>query len=410
MLRRSLFGLFALTALATAVGCQDTPPAEERDATETTLVAGGFANDVTVNEDSLVIPTRLFGAKLRRRIDTYRSAIEAGQSPEAVEPVLLVGDRQADATDATGELRADARNPYGFIRRAVAYREEGAVVIIDTEQAALDEVFTELNEGRTLQAGVLPQADETPDLVPLVQKTFKKTLPLIEWDDKVVFDKNGAKITIKGGSVSLATAIDVGAEISGKKVDHVHAIVDTQLGSTFTIELSGERGFTASPSADVFEGSWPVGAVGPVPVTLAVKVTVGCDVKTTGRASAGAAIAYTAGIKSGVVYDKGKPLEPVFDGVKVEPTLYPPTFDVRGKAEAKCYLRPQVSVLLFDVAGPYVTPTTYGKLAATSSPKLATVSVGLTATVGAKLTVFGKDLGSYEKDVYAFEKELWRSN
>lgn len=405
MLRRSLVGLFALSLLGVA-GCQDTT-VEESETTSGTLVASGFANDVIVHESELVVPSRLVTTTLRRRIDTYRSAIEAGESPDAVEPVLLVGDRQADATDASGEIRPDAENPYGFIRRALSYRDEGDVVVIATEQASLDEVFTELDEGRTLQAGVQPQ---NADLLPQVQKTFKKTLPVIKWKDKVLFDKNGAKITIKGGSLSLDTAIDVGADISGKKVEHVHAIVDTQIGSTFTIELSGEKGFTASPSADVFKGSWPIGAVGPVPVTLAVKATVGCDVKTTGRVAASTAIAFTAGIKSGAIYDQGKALEPVEGGVKFKPTLYPPTFESGGKTDAKCYLRPQVSVLLFDVAGPYVTPTTYGKLAATTSPKRATVSVGFTATVGAKLTVFGKDLGSYEKDVYSFEKELWRSN
>ncbi|HVH41943.1 MAG TPA: hypothetical protein VM925_06350 [Labilithrix sp.] len=401
---RALF-LFFVGIITGSTACQDSTVAAVSD--EADLVAKVLANNADVRDDRLIFPQVLVDAKLRSRIDHFRAELAAGKRPEDIENVILLGDRQADAADASGKLNENVPNPYGFIRRALSYHDEGGKTVIMTEHASLEEAFAELSEGRTIEVGAQPRS---ADLSPQVRKTFTKTIPLLEFGEQNLLQDDRVTVKLRSGSVDLDAAIDLAADISAFKLQHAHVIVDARIGSELVLEASSREAFTVSPKTDVFAAHWPIGMLGPIPVTLALKATIGCDVQAAAHVVATAGLSASASVRGGVSYDRGKSVEPIFEHPSFTPTVISPKVDAGANASTKCYLRPQISVLFYDVAGPFVTPGVYGKLEASVAPFQARAAVGFTTNVGGKLSIFGKDLASIDKEVFAVERELWRSN
>lgn len=93
-------------------------------------------------------------------------------------------------------------------------------------------------------------------------------------------------------------------------------------------------------------------------------------------------------------------------------TIKPVVISGMIKARQKLIITPEVSVKLYDVVGPYFTPEMYEQIdAALASPSLdwnASLKVGLDATVGANVTILGKQLANYSK-TYSTDKDLWIS-
>src|SRR5262249_2468724 len=112
-------GSLLFLALVGLVACSGDDSNSDSGSAGDDLVGTILAKSAKVEPDRIVFPKEKVTANLRGRIDKFERAIASGQAREGIESVVLVGDRQDDATDASGQLRKGLDNPYGYLRRAL---------------------------------------------------------------------------------------------------------------------------------------------------------------------------------------------------------------------------------------------------------------------------------------------------
>jgi hypothetical protein len=370
-------------AILAAVGlfaCTVDSSAEQAESTDSSIVSKVLADSAEVHADRLVFPKNAFPSDLRARLDAHEAN------------VILASDRQSNAVDASGKVREGVANPYGFLRRAVSYRDEGDKTIVLTEQASLDEAFENLHSlGRSAS-------------------TLHFVVPVVDVADKELYSEQGLTVRARHGFVTLDTTIDLGADIGFFKLNDAHVITDALIKSGLEIEANLDGSFEKKFEKEVFRGSWPIGSIGPIPVTLGLGVNIGCEISSNGRMQASSGVTIDTTIRGGVSYEKSAGTKPIFAKPEVTPSLITPTIAGHGTGTPRCFLRPQLEVLLFDVAGPFVAPELSATLKVNGPPVAASLDGGLALDIGGQLRIFGKDLGAIDYRVYSIEKELWKSN
>jgi len=394
-----------IAAVAAATGCATPAEGDGAETGNDEIVAHVLSDKVEVRADSLVFPKDVFPKALRGKIDGFVAAKAAGTQAE---PVILVADRQKDAIDETGALKADIGNPYGYIRRALSYRDEGERTVVTTEIASIEEAFQELDENGTIEIGAKPTS--AGGLRPQAQKTFKATIPVVNLNNRTIFEKSGLLVRIKTGKIVLDTNVDLGVNVSFFRLKEAHVVVDADVRSELELEAV-LGGIDTTFDQTVFQGRWPIGSLGPIPITAGVTASVECNLKGQANASATAgARADIKGIKAGVRYERDKGVDAIGDKGDFIPEIIPPrlNFQPSATAQVRCLLKPTIDVRLWDVAGPNVTPALVARLDVSTPPPTAVLHGGVDVLVGGTLQVFGKELGKVEKSVWSFEKELWR--
>ena len=403
-LRPSFLLVVAVSSLA-ACTATSAPTEEPVSVSDSAVVGSVLTDTVEVRADRLVFDKGTVPAILRSRIDAYAKARKGGASREAVDNVILAGDRQTDATDASGQIREGIGNPYGFVRRAVSFEDRGDKTIVMTERVSLDEAFQEFNEGKIIQVGTQPAER---GLTPRMNSELHYNIPVINMNGKELYSSGGATVRLKTGYVNLDTVVDLGADISWFSLGSAHVVIDANVDSELVVETSLAGPFHKSFSKEVYRGSWPIGSIGPVPVTLGLVATVGCDVDANGQATASAGVGMKIAMKGGVKYDKDDGTSPVWENPRFTPRAIAPQIQLAGRVTTRCYVRPQISIMLFDAAGPTLTPDLAAKLDATYAPLKATLTGELGLDVGGKLEIFGKHLGEVNYHLFTVDKQLWQ--
>jgi hypothetical protein len=391
-LRPSFLAFLAVSLGACAV---ESAPSEEPTTVADSAIVGQVLGDTAdVHPDYIVFDKAQFPSALRDRM-TRRE-----------ENVILAGDRQKDATDSTGKIREGIGNPYGFIRRAVSFEDVGAKTIVHTEKVSLDEAFEEFSEGRIIQVGT--EQNQSGLLSPQFDRSLHYTIPVIDMNGKQLYSQDGMTIRLKTGYVNLDTTVDLGADISWFSLHDAHVVLDANVDSEVVVEADLNGPFSKSFSTEVYRGSWPIGSIGPVPVTLGLVASVGCTISADGAATASAGVGMNIRMRGGVDYDDEAGLSPVWDNPRFTPRAIAPQIDLKGgKATARCSVRPQLSIMLFDAAGPTLTPDLAAKIDATYPPLQATLTGEIGLDVGGKMEIFGKNLGEVNYHLFTVDKELW---
>jgi hypothetical protein len=392
LVRPSTLAFLAVSLAACAV---QSAPAEEPSTVSDSAIVGNILSDTAeVHPDFIVFDKGEFPSALRRRLNT------------GADQVILAGDRQKDATDESGRIREGIGNPYGFIRRAVSVEDKGDKTIVHTTKASLDEAFQEFSEGRIVQVGM--EQNQGGLLKPQFDKSLHYTIPVIDLNDKQLYSQDGMTVRLKTGHVNLDTTVDLGADISWFNLHDAHVVLDATVDSEVVVEADLDGPFSKEFSIDVYKGSWPIGSIGPVPVTLGLVASVGCKIDADGQATASAGVGMNVHMKGGVDYDDRKGTSPVWENPSFTPRVIAPQVSIKGgKATTRCSVRPQLSLMLFDAAGPTLTPDLAAKVDATSPPLRATVTGEIGLDVGGKMQIFGKNLGEVNYHLFTVDKQLW---
>lgn len=390
------FLVVSLAACAVQESSENAPTEEPVTAQDSAIVGRVLADTAEVHPDYLVFDRADFPAALRRRVDHRETN------------VILAGDRQKDAVDSSGQIREGIGNPYGFIRRAVSIEDKGNKTIVHTTKASLDEAFEQFSEGRIVQVG--SEESESGMLKPQYDTSLHYTIPVIDMNGKELYSSGGMTVRLKTGYVNLDTTVDLGADISWFSLHDAHVVLDAIVDSELVVEASLAGPFSKEFSKEVYRGSWPIGSIGPVPVTLGLVATVGCKIEADGVATASAGVGMNIKMKGGVDYDADKGLSPVWENPRFTPRAIAPQVALEGgKATTRCSVRPQLSIMLFDAAGPTLTPDLAAKLdAAGPRPLKATLTGEIGLDVGGKMEIFGKNLGEVNYHLFTVDKQLWK--
>lgn len=401
---RASFLLCVLVSSVAACTAASTPE-EPVSVSDSAIVGAVMADSAEVQADRLIFAKGAVPAALRSRINKYNTARNNGAKRDALDNVILAGDRQKDATDESGQIREGIGNPYGFVRRAVSFEDRGDKTIVMTERVSLDEAFQELREGRVIQVGT-----ESPErgLSPRMNTELHYKIPVINMNGKELYSGDGATVRLKTAYVNLDTTVDLGADISWFSLGSAHVVIDANVDSELVVETSLNGAFHKGFSKEVYRGSWPIGSIGPIPVTLGLVAKVGCDVDANGKATASAGVGMNIQMKGGVKYEKDEGTSPVWENPRFTPRAIAPQIELAGRATTRCYVRPQLSIMLFDAAGPTLTPDLAAKLDASYPPLQATLTGEIGLDVGGKLEIFGKNLGEVDYHLFTVDKQLWK--
>lgn len=411
-MRRRLVSAIALQVLAVLAGCSEPAP-EATTSDVTDVVARDLSDAAEVFDDRLVFPASLIDERLRQKIAAYEEAAATGDE-EGVEPVLLVGDRERDAVRGDGTIDERSANPEGFMRRALSLREEGDSVVILTEPASLEEVFAELEENGTVDIGAAPEGDGPPGKSPQgARHVDVPTIPLVDLSGVEIYRKGNDYIRLSSAYVHLDLALDVGVEVSALRLQETHVVVSGDVDAEIDVEASV---FDVPPvvgvpiEKDVFIAKYPLPPLGPIPMTIALRISVGCTISAGGfhvTGGAGTTMHFTGGVE----YTRAGGVTEVGD-VTHAPYVVTPTAELLASKQAtvRCSVDPRFEILFFDVVGPIVKTQAFADFRFATAPDRLSVDVGLSGHLGGTLRVFGFRVGELSANLFEERREVWAAS
>ncbi len=216
--------------------------------------------------------------------------------------------------------------------------------------------------------------------------------------DSITFvDPNtGVEVTVSGAvEVGLGIDFDVDFGLSGLKSFRFVPVVDAS--EELSVEFSGSLTKAMREEIATMHFSPITFFIGPVPVVVMPTLTVflGLDAESGGVITAGIELTQVA--RGGILWTRQLGIEPVL-GFEPGYTFTPPT--IHAYAEAKAYVEPQVSMLLYGATGPGVGIQSYlrlrGELAGSFNNDLCNDGLNLSAYWGVD-AAFVWDLGLARK-------------
>ena len=306
----SLLGLGLLTAAAP--GCSTTDSSDDEgggkkkdiysDKREPVLVNEAvnadqaFSDDAIVGTDTITIPTAGHEKMLAK--------IKEG--------TVLAGDRSSKPIPEDGEDFGP--NPYGFLRKVVSIKSDGANTVLTTKPATLDEWLQDGDIDWSSRKSLLDGKVKIAEPEDADGKTVTTKNLHILADDQEANSSGSGQLAINaslgsgGAGIKLSNAqFKLGVKYEGYikvRYKELRFLPDPPTGVAFKSlltmdpEVSADLEFSVSGSGTLFEKEWNTRGIviplpGPVPTTLRLEPTIKCSL------SAGGQIAVTINAKVG---------------------------------------------------------------------------------------------------------------
>jgi hypothetical protein len=331
------------------------------------------------------------------------------------DPITLDGSSVLAGRVAVGDVLVFGigdQTPHGLLRRVVTKSVDGTNVILTTTQAKLEDAFQELHFAVHQTVDPATMQSWTPNAQGLsvqrsaltVQGSAGYTFD-VNFDDTVLYDDDGDPDTtydqiIMNGSTSFSLSLDLEVDIGLFTMDRFK--FGPTLAQNGSVTVS-----TNLPAAEfkkeisVATLYFPPFAVGPVVIVPQLELVVGAEGKLEAQVSTN--ITESATLEGGVQYQDGQWTP--YQNVSTSFDYTPPTLSASGNVKA--YAGPNVSLLIYDVAGPYVQIDGYLELTADiSEDPWWTLDAGLEGVVGAKGDILGFVLVDYESDDFIGYKQV----
>ena len=322
-----------------------------------------------------------------------------------------------------------AKTPTGLLRRITGIDKSGGHVTLTTEEVTLEETMNRgsLKAHITLTPGMVAQSQSLVAGVDLGDTYSAQGLQFsIPMKDVVLYKEGSKEVKLTGG-ITFEPSFDVDMSIDYdpsrfweppelKKFSFTTTLMEKAeiklVAGVDLLNLKGEvelAKYMFSPIT-FFVGSIPVVLVPTLTVKLGAsgKVSTSMSTGVTQQASVTAGLSYAGGI-----WEPVSGFENTFD-------FQSPT--IKAGAEAKAYIKPQLSLMLYTLAGPHASIEGYLKLIAdpTAEPWWS-LRAGIKGDVGAEIRVLSKVVASYSKTVFdkswllagaegAIELDLWNKN
>lgn len=306
-----------------------------------------------------------------------------------------------------GDVSASA--PTGFLRKVTAVSTEDGQVIVETDEATLEEAIQDgaISFSKRLTPADLQSMTALPGvtLASMTHAAFEDSF-YFKLEDVVLYDHDGNLDTTHDqlkvdGSLELAPDFDFALEIKNWTLQELEFIFNLEetVELEFNIEVDLVQAELFYEIAHLHLGIITV-MVGPVPVVFVIEMPI--YVRGDGTVSAGitASAVQQASLSAGLRYLDGAwaPVASLNNSFNFEPPR------LSAGAEFKGYIDPPLSLLLYGVAGPFAGVTPYLKLEAdVFATPWWEMHAGLEATVGVKIEVLGRSLGDYTAVVIGYE-------
>ena len=317
----------------------------------------------------------------------------------------------------SGDILVDSASDkarYGYLRKVKSVQSSKGEIVVTTEPAGLTDAILQgkinFNSGK-LKASEISRMELAKGVK---LKSLKNTnFTVFDMDYDMEFGSGDNKITVQGNTqldmevffnfdwdyciICDPPTVEVNLFESGVELDQSASInINSQTGASINQRI---------PIATYYFEPWTF-TIGPVPVVFVPKIQlfIAVDGSIEAEFSSGATEGFSGKLGTRYTADDGwgtiKEKTSTFD-------YYPPNLDVSTNIEAN--VGPEVSLLLYGVAGPFTNVTACSKLDAelhtgTDNWDL-DFNVGVKAEVGIKVDVLIFD-DEWKKDFCLFEQNL----
>jgi len=272
----------------------------------------------------------------------------------------------------------------GYLRRVSSVK---SIVVKKngTKTATVATEFCSLNEA--VETGTL----ELDAQIQFTEADFEKSgltmakegTTLIDLSGITLYDANGLSVTIPTGTVDFAPAMDVAVEISGWEVSYAKAAGAGTLSLDFSVLVEADHTVTVAPDDVMLLPPVKMhfaGSVGPIPVKGAVELSFagGLSVAIPSTCSVEAGFISAADIVVGGEFTNNpSPTLTDISSLSLNASGYGPVWTYEAVAHVRIYVKPQLQVSFYGVAGPFIGAEPYVNYDMQVLPTL--TAAGLTA-------------------------------
>ena len=296
---------------------------------------------------------------------------------------------------------ATTNAPSGFLRKVTSVSSSGGQVVVETEQATLEEAIEsgEAHVSGVLRPGsirgtALPRGATLVTASDIQDEFYLELKDVILYDDDRDMGTTDDQITADG-SIRLAPGFDFDLEVRDFELQELSFTMEAV--ETANLEIKSEIDL-ASAEAEV-EIPLPLELpvitvwVGCVPVVIVPELTLHVGAEGNVHVGVRTGVTQEATLRAGLEYNSGS-WSPIHQ-FSNEFHFAPP--ELYAAMELKGYAGPQLELLLYGVAGPYANVDAYLKLEADSTQvPWWTLWGGLEVPVGVKVEVLDHTIADYE--------------
>ena len=307
--------------------------------------------------------------------------------------------------------------PRGLLRRVTRVDRRGGRLVVETAPAGLEDVFWSARFRHRAQMRPADIAVARPEveglLVPDAATQAWSPGP-IEFDllDVVLFDLDGDPATTGDqvratGTLGAEPSFDLDVDISWGRVRRLEFTNTTRLYATLELDARAAARFSHMVTVASVQFAPVTVMVGPIPLVLTPELDV--HVGVSGSVTAELTTSVTAGtaVAAGLVYenDQWRAFADLPDGLEdIELDWSPP--EASGEASVEVQAGPQLTLLLYDLGGPYASAYGYSVAWARLQPPTWALDVGIRANLGVAVRTPGTgELARYGVEVF---DERWR--
>ena len=298
------------------------------------------------------------------------------------------------------------KTPYGLLRKVTSKKTEGRKLLINTEQASLEETVKEgtLTVEKALNASNVQSMTPLVKGVRLEKEKGGSGLQIVVSKD---IDLNGAKLS---GEITFEQEFDLACDIDYnplKPLDPPRLVelnLTTRTNDDASLKLTTEVPLELKTEKEIARYTFAPIVVPGVPVVIVPIITVklGASGKVTANLTTN--IRQTGQFTAGLTYSGG--VWNTISGFSNDFGFGQPQISA-GKASAKAFVKPQLSLLLYGVVGPYAGIEGY--LALDADPNIDpwwSFYGGVKGDVGVEIRILSKTITPYSKTVFEWKKIL----
>jgi hypothetical protein len=357
----------------------------------------------------------LLSDETERAAGVYRFEVLTGSVPEIAIGDILVGVDEG-----------------GFLRRVAGVSASGNLITAQTSQAALADIVVSggFEGSLALEHGEGFDANQQEALVWGPARDIRAVDGVSGSASRLILDNldlctdlvagvcpPGVSLTVSGGRIEFEPAVDFGADLGFFELEEFHAIATGALTLDASLALDATAAFEAEGEKVIREVAWPFVYWIPAPLPLGIPIPVVGAVHLsfvagfTAQAEVNATIESAGFISNHVVQVGARYEDEAWSSVfELDESFeaVPASWDAEASASARFYVRPELRVVFYSAAGPFIgiEPSLSGVGDASPDNCRLRVVGALDADLGFRVQVLDYELADYSADLIGIEELL----
>jgi len=349
-------------------------------------------------------------------IDTtvYRLISDSLEIGQGIYRYEIIGSRKAKDIITDKNIVFGTEND-GYLRKVEQSTINGTEMTLTTAQATMEDAFIEaefgFNSNSSGKGGSALRITRMIYLAPGVEISSKNDGFSYTFSNLNLYNSNNVTISIPQGSFLFDPAYNFDFKIKKRRIQRLlFAAENTHLESMFDLQLdvNGQISDGFETTISEFE-TFIAYLFPPTVVVISTKLIAKGNFSFDDTFTATTGYTNTNSISFGLLYEN-REWQKLWN-LNSNTQLHPFNWSGNISFEQNLTIVPEISIKFYGVAGPYFNLPIWEKLEANLAvPAMnydASFDVGLNGNLGADVTIFGKTLANYNKELFGFEKNLY---